>query len=154
MPTVPISARHDLTNAEWDLLQPPLPAASPTGRPRIWGLRSLVNGIFFRVRTGCPWRDVPERYGPWWRVYHLFVRLRADGVWQDVHTRLLAQDQHTGQLSWEVSVDFTTTLGTYGSGHNRTAPPGAVIIFDVQLQGYSSLLSGGRARQTPSLQWY
>ncbi|AJK70145.1 IS5 family transposase [Corynebacterium marinum] len=111
MPTVPTSARHDLTNAEWDLLDPLLPAASPTGRPRTWGLRSLVNGIFFRIRTGCPWRDVHERYGPWWRVYDLFVRLRADGVWQDVHTRLLAQAQHTGKLSWEVSVDSTTSLG-------------------------------------------
>ena len=111
MPTLPPSARHDLTDAEWSLLAPLLPAPSRRGRPRTWGLRSLVNGIFFRIRTGCPWRDVPERYGPWWRIYHLFVRLRADGVWQDVHTRLLAQAQHTGKLSWEVSVDSTTTRG-------------------------------------------
>lgn len=81
------------------------------GRPRTWGLRSLVNGIFFRVRTGCPWRDVHERYRPWWRVYHLFIRLRADGVWTHVHTRLLTHAQEKGKLSWEVSVDSTTARG-------------------------------------------
>ena len=82
MPTLPPSARHDLTNAEWHLLAPLLPAPSRRGRPRTWDRRSLVNGIFFRIRTGCPWRDVPERYGPWWRVHHLFARLQADGVWE------------------------------------------------------------------------
>lgn len=96
---------------QWDLLAPLLPAPSRRGRPRTWDLRSLVNGIFFRVRTGCPWRDVHERYGPWWRVYHLFIRLRTDGVWTHVHTRLLTHAQEKGKLSWEVSVDSTTTRG-------------------------------------------
>lgn len=96
---------------QWELLAPLLPAPSRRGRPRTWDLRSLVNGIFFRVRTGCPWRDVHERYGPWWRVYHLFIRLRADGVWTHVHTRLLTHAQEKGKLSWEVSVDSTTARG-------------------------------------------
>lgn len=96
---------------QWDLLAPLLPAPSRRGRPRTWDLRSLVNGIFFRVRTGCPWRNVHERYGPWWRVYHLFIRLRADGVWTHVHTRLLTHAQEKGKLSWEVSVDSTTARG-------------------------------------------
>lgn len=96
---------------QWGLLAPLLPAPSRRGRPRTWDLRSLVNGIFFRVRTGCPWRDVHERYGPWWRVYHLFIRLRAEGVWTHVHTRLLTHAQEKGKLSWEVSVDSTTARG-------------------------------------------
>lgn len=96
---------------QWELLAPLLPAPSRRGRPRTWDLRSLVNGIFFRVRTGCPWRDVHERYGPWWRVYHLFIRLQADGVWTHVHTRLLTHAQEKGKLSWEVSVDSTTARG-------------------------------------------
>ena len=96
---------------QWELLAPLLPAPSRRGRPRTWDLRSLVNGIFFRIRTGCPWRDVHERYGPWWRVYHLFIRLRAEGVWTHVHTRLLTHAQEKGKLSWEVSVDSTTARG-------------------------------------------
>lgn len=111
MSTLPPSARHDLTDAEWALLAPLLPTPSRRGRPRTWDIRSLVNGIFFRIRTGCPWRDVHDRYGPWWRVYHLFVRLRAEGVWKDIHTRLLTHAQEQGKLSWEVSVDSTTSRG-------------------------------------------
>lgn len=85
MPTLPPSARHDLTDAEWNLLAPLLPTPSGRGRPRTWNLRSLVDGIFFRIRTGCPWRDVHERYGPWWRAYDLFVRLQATGVGDHSH---------------------------------------------------------------------
>lgn len=54
MPTLPPSARHDLTDAEWKLLEPLLPADSRVGRPRTWSLRGLTNAIFFRIRTGCP----------------------------------------------------------------------------------------------------
>ena len=116
MPTLPPSARHDLTDAEWALLAPLLPTPSGRGRPRTWGLRSLVNGIFFRIRTGCPWRDVHERYGPWWRIYDLFARLQADGVWEMIHTGLLSHAHHTGTLSWEVSVDSTTARVGAGRG--------------------------------------
>ena len=120
MPTLPPSARHDLTDAEWALLAPLLPPPSSTGRPRTWGLRSLVNGIFFRIRTGCPWRDVHERYGPWWRVYDLFARFQADGVWEMIHTQLLSHAEHTGRLSWEVSVDSTTARGHVHAAGART----------------------------------
>lgn len=108
---------------QWKLLAPLLPAPSTRGRPRTWDLRSLVNGIFFRVRTGCPWRDVHERYGPWWRVYDLFVRLHAAGVWTNVHARLLTHAQHTGRLSWEVSVDSTTARGhVHAAGARKDSP--------------------------------
>jgi transposase len=49
-----------------------LPVDERPGRPRRWTLRQLIDGIRFRVRTGCPWRDVPERYGSWQSVYGLF----------------------------------------------------------------------------------
>ena len=123
MPTLPPSARHDLTDAEWALLAPLLPTPSGRGRPRTWGLRSLVNGIFFRIRTGCPWRDVHERYGPWWRIYDLFARLQADGVWEMIHTGLLSHAHHTGTLSWEVSVDSTTARGhVHAAGARKDSP--------------------------------
>lgn len=123
MTTLPPSARHDLTNTEWTLLAPLLPAPSRRGRPRTWDIRSLVNGIFFRTRTGCPWRDVHERYGPWWRVYDLFVRLQATGVWKNIHTRLLTHAQEKGKLSWEVSVDSTTSRGhVHGAGARHDSP--------------------------------
>lgn len=111
MDTLPASARHDLTNDQWNLLKPLLPAQQHVGRPRYWSRRALINGILFRVRTGIPWRDLPERYGPWWRVYDLFTQYQRTGVWSTIHTQLLSQAHQNGQLSWEFSVDSTISRG-------------------------------------------
>lgn len=56
------------------------------GRPPIWTRWQLVNGIGFRVRTGIPWRDMPEQYGPWARMYDLFRRWQRDGTWYRIFT--------------------------------------------------------------------
>ncbi|HWU12090.1 MAG TPA: transposase, partial [Streptomyces sp.] len=56
--TLPAGARHDLTDEQWLILAALLPGRPRTGRPRRWTLRQLINGIRFRTRTGCPWRDV------------------------------------------------------------------------------------------------
>jgi transposase len=78
--TVPVGARHDLTDAQWQLLEPLLPAASGRGRPRMWTRRQLIDGIRWRTRAGTPWRDVPERYGSWQSVYGLFRRWQREGT--------------------------------------------------------------------------
>ena len=76
--------RHELTDEEWSIIQPLLPN-KPRGVPRVDD-RRVINGILWRFRTGAPWRDVPERYGPRTTLYNRFVRWRAAGVWD----RLLA----------------------------------------------------------------
>lgn len=60
---------------QWKLLAQPLPASSPRGRPRTWDIRSLVNGSFFRIRTGYPCHDVPQTLRTLVAVYDRFVRL-------------------------------------------------------------------------------
>ena len=84
MPTIDAASRHDLTDEQWTLLEPLLPASSRRGRPRRWPLRNLIDGVRFRVRVGCPWRDVPDRYGPWWRVYALFSCWQLLGIWKQI----------------------------------------------------------------------
>ena len=64
MPTVPVSGRADLTDAQWAVLEPLLPKGKKPGRPPTWAKRQLIDGIRWRTRAGVPWRDVPERYGP------------------------------------------------------------------------------------------
>ena len=64
MPTVAVAGRADLSDAQWAVLEPLLPQAGKLGRPRKWQLRQLIDGIRWRTRAGCPWRDVPVRYGP------------------------------------------------------------------------------------------
>ena len=80
MATIDVATRHDLTDAQWDLLGPLTPPATRRGRPRRWPVRPLVDGVRHRTRVGCPWRDVPQRYGPWWRVYALFARWQLMGA--------------------------------------------------------------------------
>lgn len=110
MPTIDAASRHDLTDAQWAVLEPLLPpgGGSRRGRPRRWPLRGLIDGVRFRVRTGCPWRDVPDRYGPWWRVYGLFAGWQLLGVWEDLERALVAAADAAGKIGWEVSVDSTT----------------------------------------------
>src|SRR5699024_10202143 len=108
MSTVNAATRHDLTDAQWNVLEPLLPAPSRYGRPRVWPLRQLIDGVRHRVRVGCPWRDVPERYGPWWRIYALFTTWQLRGVWDRIEDALQVLADEAGRIDWQVSVDSTT----------------------------------------------
>ena len=72
-------ARFDLTDTEWSIIAPLLPN-KPRGVPRVDD-RRVVNGIFYILRTGSPWRDLPERYGPYTTVYNRYNRWARTGVW-------------------------------------------------------------------------
>ncbi|MGW5639375.1 IS5 family transposase [Streptomyces sp. NPDC003832] len=99
--------RGDLTNGQWVRLEPLLPRGIKPGRPQVWTRRQLIDGIRWRTRTGAPWRDVPERYGPWDRVYDLFRRWQRDGTWARIVTQLQAQADAKGLITWDVNVDST-----------------------------------------------
>jgi transposase len=109
--TLPAGARHDLTDEQWailaSLLETLLPVGRRPGRPRRWTLRQLIDGIRFRTRTGCPWRDVPERYGTWQSVYGLFRAWQLAGTWAAILTGLQALADEAGLIDWTVSVDST-----------------------------------------------
>jgi transposase len=71
--------RYDLTDFEWSVIEPVLPKGRPG--PRRKDDRRVLNGIFWALRTGAPWRDLPERYGPYTTAYNRFNRWRKAGVW-------------------------------------------------------------------------
>ena len=71
--------RHELTDTEWDIIEPLLPQNS-RGVKRVDD-RRVINGILWRFRTGSSWADVPERYGPSSTLYNRFVRWREAGIW-------------------------------------------------------------------------
>lgn len=71
--------RYELSDAEWSVIDPLLPRKS-RGVPRVED-RRVLNGIFWRLRTGSPWADIPERYGPATTCYNRFVRWRKAGIW-------------------------------------------------------------------------
>ena len=70
----------DLTDSEWRILDPLLPDRGERG-PAIPDKRRTVNGILWVLRTGAPWRDMPERYGNWNSVFIRFTRWSKLGVW-------------------------------------------------------------------------
>jgi len=78
----------DLSDAEWRVVEPDVPIAPSTGRPRIHSWRELLNAIFSIVRSGCAWRLLPHAYPPWKTVYHDLRQWRLDGTWKRIHTAL------------------------------------------------------------------
>jgi transposase len=93
--------RGDLTNAEWERLAPLLPPQKPAvGRPA-HDHRRILNGMFWVLRTGAPWRDLPEeKYGKWETVASRFYRWVAAGIFSRVLAELLREADRAGELDW------------------------------------------------------
>jgi len=111
-------ARGDLTDSEWEKLRPHLPPERP---PRRGGSyrdhRQVLNGILWILRTGAPWRDLPERYGPWQTCYSRFRRWSEAGVFQRALQSLQAQADAKGDIDWKA----TAVDGTYIKAHPHAA---------------------------------
>src|ERR671933_306836 len=100
--------RHELTDRQWEHLAALLPPERPaTGRPSR-AHRTILNGILWKLRTGAPWRDVPERYGAWATLYSRFRRWRLAGVWDRVFAAVQTRADTAGRVDWTVQfVDGT-----------------------------------------------
>lgn len=89
-------ARFELTDFEFELIRPLLPD-KPRGVARVDD-RRVLNGIFWVLRTGSPWRDLPERYGPYTTVYNRFNRWAKAGVWVRVFETLVEKSPDSMQF--------------------------------------------------------
>ena len=76
-------ARLLLTDDEWDLITDLFPEPAATGRPPV-DRRMVVNGILWILRTGAPWRDLPEEFGTWKTAWRLFDQWTHDGTWKKI----------------------------------------------------------------------
>ena len=93
--------RYELSDKEWSIIRPMLPT-KPRGVPRVDD-RRVLNGIFWALRSGAPWRDVPALYGPRTTCYNRFVRWRRAGIWESIMQGVggragccCADDRHVG----------------------------------------------------------
>lgn len=93
--------RFELTDEQWERLQPLLPQRARTGRPAT-DHRQIINGILWILRTGAPWRDLPERYGPWATVASRFYRWRKSGLWDRLFAQVQAQADGAGRIDWRI----------------------------------------------------
>ena len=121
-------ARFDLTDEEWSIIEPLLPGAEggQVGRPREDD-RRILNGIFFVLRSGTPWRDLPDRYGPYTTVYNRFNRWAKRGVWLSIFEALAARSPTSMQL-----IDSTIVRAhQHAAGGKKGAiTPLAVLVAD------------------------
>jgi putative transposase len=78
----------DLTDAEWEHIEPLVPASKCRGRQRIHSPREILNAVFYVLRSGCPWRLLPHEYPPWKTVYHYFRRWRIGGIFEKLNAVL------------------------------------------------------------------
>jgi putative transposase len=78
----------DLSDNEWRCIGPYLPGPAARGRPRLHGLRVILNAVFYVLKSGCPWRLLPRDFPPWKTVYDWFRRWRIDGTWERLNAGL------------------------------------------------------------------
>ena len=85
--------RTDLSDAEWAVLEPLVPAALPGGRPCAHPRREIVDAILYVLRTGCQWRLLPHDLPPWGTVWWYFRRWRRDGTWERLNAALRERER-------------------------------------------------------------
>ena len=127
--------RGDLGEEVWGKIAHLLPEGGCRGG-RWREHRQVVGGILWKLRTGAPWRDVPECYGPWQTCYDRFVRWRRDGTWDRLLAHAQGEAHVEGEVSWEVSVDSTTCRAHQHASGARSLPSRE----DVK-RGYFTLLT-------------
>jgi transposase len=126
-----VNRRFEITDEEWERLAPLLPATTPKRGGRWRHHRQVLNGILFRTRTGIPWRDLPERYGPWQTAYKRFARWQADGTWARIEASLHTAADAAGELDWHGQIDSTVVrahqhaAGARKGGWRLTRRPGS-----------------------------
>jgi putative transposase len=118
----------DLTDAQWQIIEPLIPLAKPGGRPREHHMREITDAIFYLLRTGCSWRSLPHDFPPWETVYTYLRQWRQDGTIERIHTALREQVRLKAQRQAEPSaaiVDSQSVKTTEKGGSVATMPASA-----------------------------
>jgi transposase len=114
-------SRHDLTDKEWERLVPLLPGHPRQGH-RWNDHRTVISGILFRTRAGCPWRDLPPDYGNWKTVYGRHRRWSLDGTWAQILDALRAGCDEAEGADWTLSADSTVVRAHQHAAGARKVP--------------------------------
>ena len=125
--------RQEISDETWEWIEPLLPDRTPRRGGRWREHRSMLEAMVWRFRVGAPWRDLPERYGPWQTVYDRFNRWSADGTFDRLLARARAEADARGEIDWQVAADSTAAkLHQHGAtlrrlgGNAATAKPAPV----------------------------
>jgi transposase len=86
----------------------------------------VINAVLWKLRTGAPWRDLPERYGPWKTAHERLRIWTADGTWERILDQVIVKDDSVGTVEWSFSIDSTSVLAHQhcaGARKKGAAPP-------------------------------
>jgi transposase len=109
--------RYELKDADWARLAPLLPGKVGDAGRSATDNRLFVNAVLWIARSGAPWRDLPERFGPWNSVYRRFRRWAQKGVWQRVFEAVQEPD-----LDWAMLDSTSVRAHQHAAGQKKVAP--------------------------------
>ncbi len=131
--------RGEVTDRAWARIEPLLPAHGRRGG-RWRDHRQVLNAILWKLRTGAPWRDLPERYGPWKTAHERLRRWTADGTWERILAEVIVKDDAVGEVEWVISVDSSSVRATstpLGPGKGGCTDPVDALAVDGEALGRS-----------------
>ncbi len=142
-------ARHDLTESEWALVEPVLPTNNGKVGAPYKQHRPIIDGIFWRLATGTPWRDIPKHYGAWQTLVDRYRNWLADGTWTRILEALQLKLDANGQIDFEQwGLDATIVRAHRAAGGARKKGAQDAAAQNQQTTHLDAQLAASQPRST------